>query len=438
MRAIIYPQQAKPLKGALTPPSSKNYSTRFLLATALFAQGKSTLLHPAESEDFQAILNAAKQLGAKIARQHNALAVQGVGGQLTQPRTPIDVGNAGTVLRLLLGAVSSTLPKAEFTTSYWKSLGTRPNQDLLDALSQLGVKSESNQGKLPITIYGGKGRLHGGKVVVSGEVSSQYASSILFLAPLVGEAVQLEVTGKIKSKPAIRTTLDVMKKCGVRVQANEDLSKFAVPSPQKYRAGNYEIPGDFPSASYLLSAAAITKSDVTIKRLYKSEQGEAAIIPVLKKMGADISYNEKTGIARIRGGRQLKAIEFDGDLATDAVLAMAAAAVFAKGTSRFYNVENLRYKECDRIYDFCAELTKAGANVEPRPAEIIVRGTPEGVKGGCAIDSHHDHRVIMALSICALRAKAPITINDAHHVAKSYPNFFKHLKKLGAKIVIEK
>src|SRR5690606_10012945 len=130
---------------------------------------------------------------------------------------------------------------------------------------------------------------------------------------------------------------------------------------------------------------------------------------------------------------KLKAVEFDGDHATDAVLAMVAAAVFAEGTSRFYNVENLRYKECDRITDYLNELRKAGANVEERLAEIIVHGKPEGVEGGVEINAHYDHRVIMALTIVGLRANKPILIKDAHHVAKSYPIFFDHLTALGAK-----
>ncbi len=438
MQATIFPQSpSKPLHGTITPPSSKNYSARFLLATALLAKGKSTLLCPAESDDFNAMLSACKQLGAKITKKKNCLEVIGVGGKLKQPAKPINVGNAGTVLRLLLG-VCATMPKVSFITTYWDSLGTRPNQDLLDALAQLGVKSESREGKLPITLHGGPGKLHGGTVTVSGEVSSQYASSLLFLAPLIGEGVEIRVSGNLKSKPAVRTTLDVLAKCGVKVRASHSLDNFKINAGQECKAGGYEIPGDFPSASYVMGAAAVAKSHVKINRLFKSEQGEAAIISVLQKMGADLKYDEKTGVAEIRGGKALKAIEFDGDKATDAVLAMAVTAVFAKGTSRFYNVENLRYKECDRIYDFCAELAKAGATVEPKPSEIIVRGKPEGIPGGTTINAHHDHRIIMALTICALRAEKPITITDAQHVAKSYPNFFSDLKKLGAKIVLEK
>ncbi|MFQ5406756.1 MAG: 3-phosphoshikimate 1-carboxyvinyltransferase, partial [Candidatus Micrarchaeia archaeon] len=376
--------------------------------------------------------------GARIQRSKNALQVVGVGGKLKQPttRNAINVGNAGAVLRLLL-ATCSLLEKCSFTTNNWKSLGTRPNRDLLTALSQLGVKSTSRHGRLPITVYGGPKRLHGGKIKVSGETSSQYVSALLFLSPLIGEKTDIKVTGNLKSRPAVKTTLDVMKKLGVNVKASKNLTNFEL-KPQKYKTGKFEVPGDFPSAAALLCAAAVTKSNVTLKRMFESKQGESKVVDVLKKMGANISYNKKKGLVQIKGGKQLKCVTFDGDEATDAVLAMVAASVFAKGKSRFYNIENIRFKESDRIFDFCKELKKTGANVSPKKSEIIIRGKPEGVKGGCTINAHHDHRIIMALTIVGLRAKKTITIKNIEHVAKSYPNFFTDMKKLGAKIKLSK
>ncbi|MNW60512.1 3-phosphoshikimate 1-carboxyvinyltransferase [compost metagenome] len=113
---------------------------------------------------------------------------------------------------------------------------------------------------------------------------------------------------------------------------------------------------------------------------------------------------------------------------------MVAAAVFADGTSRFYNVENLRYKECDRITDYLNELRKAGANVEEKQSEIIVHGRPNGLEGGATINAHYDHRVIMALTVVGLRCEQPLLIKDAHHVAKSYPQFFDHIAALGGNV----
>jgi 3-phosphoshikimate 1-carboxyvinyltransferase len=193
------------------------------------------------------------------------------------------------------------------------------------------------------------------------------------------------------------------------------------------------VQGDYPGSAAILAAAAVTHSDVKIFRLAEqSKQGERAVVDVLKAMGVNLTH--ENGIVHVLGNQQLIAGEFDGDHFTDAVLAMVAAAVFAEGTSRFYNVENLRFKECDRITDFVRELRKAGANVEETQSEIIVHGMPEGVEGGVDIDAHFDHRVIMALTVVGLRSKKGLVIHDAHHVAKSYPQYFRHLLAIGAQI----
>jgi 3-phosphoshikimate 1-carboxyvinyltransferase len=208
---------------------------------------------------------------------------------------------------------------------------------------------------------------------------------------------------------------------------------YQVPGKQRYKAGTYTVQGDYPGSAAILAAAAVTDSDVTIRGLpVDSKQGERAIVDVLRMM--DVPLTHEGDVVRVQGNRRLRAVEFDGDTATDAVLAMVAAAVFAEGTSRFYNVENLRYKECDRITDYLTELAKAGAAVEERRSEIIVHGRPEGLDGGVEIDAHYDHRVIMALTVVGLRARQPIRIRDAHHVAKSYPQYFDHLRQLGASV----
>jgi 3-phosphoshikimate 1-carboxyvinyltransferase len=237
----------------------------------------------------------------------------------------------------------------------------------------------------------------------------------------------------LKSKVVVGQTLEVLEQAGIVIHADEDYMRFRVPGGQSYAAKTYSVQGDYPGSAAILAAAAVTESDVIVHRLEeKSKQGERAVVDVLKMM--EVPLTHENGIVHVKGNGKLKAVEFDGDHATDAVLAMVAAAVFAEGTSRFYNVENLRYKECDRITDYLNELRKAGANVEERQAEIIVHGRPEGVEGGVEINAHYDHRVIMALTIVGLRAKQPIRIRDAHHVAKSYPIYFDHLKALGANV----
>ncbi|WP_411343109.1 3-phosphoshikimate 1-carboxyvinyltransferase [Paenibacillus sp. WLX1005] len=416
------------LKGEIGALSSKNYTTRYLLVAAL-ADGTSTIHFPAHSEDSDAMRRCIRDLGAVLEEDDEKIVITGFG---SKPRDvkELNVGNAGAVLRFLM-AIAALCPDVTFVNTYPDSLGKRPHDDLIESLGQLGVQVEHQNGRLPITIRGGQPK--GGKLTVSGSVSSQYLSALLFLTPLLEEDSEITVLNDLKSKVVVGQTLEVLAQAGIVIEASDDLMHYRVRGRQQYKAQEYTVQGDYPGSAAVLAAAAVTTSDVIIHRLpVESKQGEKAVVDVLQMMQVPLTHDND--IVHVKGNATLKAVEFDGDAATDAVLAMVAAAVFAEGTSRFYNVENLRYKECDRITDYLNELRKAGANVEERQAEIIVHGRPEGVEGGVTIDAHYDHRVIMALSIVGLRAKAPIRIQDAHHVAKSYPQYFDHIAALGAKV----
>lgn len=416
------------LQGEIQALSSKNYTTRYLLVAAL-AEGISTIRYPAHSEDGEAMRRCIRDLGAIVEEDGDQIVITGF-GRHPRPVKELNVGNAGAVLRFVL-SVATLLPEVTFVNAYPQSLGRRPHDDLITALKGMGVEIEHDDGKLPITVRGGNPK--GGKIQVSGSVSSQFLSSLLFLTPLLDEDSEIEVLHDLKSKVVIGQTLEVLAQAGIVVDASDDLMHYRVPGRQKYRAQTYTVQGDYPGSAAILAAAAVTQSDVKLHRLMEdSKQGERAVVDVLRAMNVPLTH--KDGIVSVKGNGRLTAGEFDGDEFTDGVLAMVAASVFAEGTSRFYNVENLRFKECDRITDYLTELRKAGARVEEKRDEIIVHGRPEGVEGGVEVDAHFDHRVIMALTVVGLRAKQPIRIRDAHHVAKSYPQYFDHLKALGAQV----
>jgi 3-phosphoshikimate 1-carboxyvinyltransferase len=426
MKAIVKPTPQ--LRGDIQALSSKNYTTRYMLVAAL-AEGTSVIRFPAHSEDSDAMRRCLRDLGAELTETDTEMTIVGF-GRHPKHVSELNVGNAGAVLRFLM-SIAAFNPDVLFVNTYPQSLGKRPHDDLIVALEQMNVRVEHNEGKLPIRIVGGAPK--GGKIVVSGEVSSQYLSSLLFMTPLLDEDTEITVTGDLKSKVVVGQTLEVIAQAGVVIDASEDYTTFKIKGGQKYVAQTYEVQGDYPGSAAVLAAAAVTESDVILRGLSEtSKQGERAVIDVLKAMQVDLTH--ENGVVHVRGGKPMQAVEFDGDTFTDAVLAMVAAAVFAEGTSRFYNVENLRYKECDRITDYLNELRKAGANVEERQAEIIVHGRPEGVEGGVEIEAHYDHRVIMALTVVGLRSKHGVVIKDAHHVAKSYPQYFDHLRALGAQV----
>lgn len=429
MDAVIHPSPH--LRGRVEPPSSKNYTARCLLASAL-AEGTSRVLRPAVSDDAEAMRRCLGDLGAAIREVPGGLEVVGFGRSPRDGQT-LNPANAGAVARFLM-AIAALTRQTRFVTDFTDSLGRRPHADLLRALEQLGciTESEGVEGRLPIVIRGGPGRLHGGRVAVSGALSSQYLSALLFLAPLIGEDVEIEVVQGLKSRPLIRTTLEVLAQAGIQVESSGDLLHHRIRAGQAYRAREWTVNGDWPGASALLAAAAVTDGEVEIANLHDDEQGERRAVDVLRAMGAPLEW--RPPVVTKRGHAPLRAVEVDGDQMTDAVLALAAAAALAEGTSRFVNVENLRHKECDRITDFLAALRELGVRGEENRSELLIHGQPGGYPGGVTVGGRGDHRVIMALAIVALRCRAPVTIAGAEHVAKSYPGFFEDLRRLGAAI----
>ena len=432
----LYIAPAQRIYGDPVLPSSKYYTLRYLLAATL-AHGESTVSFPAASDDSDALFRGCRALGAELTwrdEQQQVLCIHGVGRpHRTEPVT-IDAGNAGAVLRLLLG-VGAFLPEVTFLTGYPQSLGKRPNRELLEALSSLGAICEGTgpEGYLPVTIRGG--HLHGGKVTISGARSSQYLSSLLFLAPLLGESLEILVVDDLKSRAMVQVTLNVLREAGIIVGHDETWRHFFIDGGQAYQPRDYIVPGDYPSAAALLSACAVTTdpaSEVRLTRLRPGEEDGEALLDALKAMDTDLHINGEN--VTLHGGRRVRGIKMNGDRAIDCVPVLVALACFAGGESIFYNIENLHYKESDRIDDLCLELRRAGCAVTPRRDAIIVQGQPQGIEGGVVVDGHNDHRLLMALAIVALRSRRGLTLSGVEHISKSYPHFFEDLQRLGVRI----
>ena len=444
MTQLTYPLQtvrihpSGPLRGTIAPPSSKYHTLRYILA-AFLAPGVSTVNYPAISDDTEVLLNACIQLGAKITTTRQAdgrhvLTIEGTGGNIDVPLNGLlDVGNAGAVLRLLLGIGALSPETITFTTPYPASLGRRPNADLLHALSQLGVsiESETKEGTLPVSIRGGN--LRGGKVSISGKNSSQYISSLLFLAPLLPEGLEITIVDGLTSASFIDLTIRILEEAGIKVITREQHRQYVVPGGQPYQPKAYTIPGDYPSAAALIAAVALAKGEITIMNLPPGDTDGESILRGFGKMSVQIERIGNTISAHVPAS--LRGISLDGNLTIDSVPVIAAAACFAQSLSRIYNVANLRLKESDRINDLAAELNKVGCRVTPLPDALDISPPgAEGVHGGVQVDGHADHRLIQALAIVGLGSQQPVTIEYAGHIGKSYPAFFDDLIALGANI----
>ncbi len=433
----------------LRTPGAKYYTLRYLLA-ALLADGVSRVRNPARSDDTRVLLAALRALGADVAEENAegtdgadgadgadddgawTLRIAGTGGRVRQPPgKTLPVGNAGAVLRMLLG-IGALLPEITFTTDHPQSLGRRPNADLLAALTQLGVQSEANgpAGLLPITLRGGPPA--GGAVTVSGARSSQYLSALLYLAPLLADGLRITVSDGLRSTDMARATLRVLGESGISVVAADDLRAFTIAGGQTYRAHDVTIPGDVPSAAALAVAALLMDQPARLVGLDGAQPEMAPLMVALAGLGASVTLGD--GALSVNGNGPLRGIRLDGDPLIDSVPVLVAAACFAEGESRFENVAHLRLKESDRIGDLCAELRRAGCDVQPLDDGILVRGQPAGVAGGVTVDAHDDHRLAQALALVAPRSRDGLTITGADSVAKSYPTFFEDLRRLGADV----
>ena len=436
----------QPAPVTLRTPGAKYYTLRYLLA-ALLADGVSRVRNPARSDDTRVLLAALRALGADVTEEKAegtdgtdgadddgawTLRIAGTGGRVRQPPgNTLPVGNAGAVLRMLLG-IGALLPEITFTTDHPQSLGRRPNADLLAALTQLGVQSEANgpAGLLPITLRGGPPA--GGAVTVSGARSSQYLSALLYLAPLLADGLRITLSDGLRSADMARATLRVLGESGISVVAADDLHAFTIAGRQAYRAHDVTIPGDVPSAAALAVAALLLNQPARLVGLDGAQTEMAPLMATLEGLGASVTLGDVA--LGVTGNGPLRGIRLDGDPLIDSVPVLVAAACFAEGESRFENVAHLRLKESDRIGDLCMELGRAGCDVAPLDDGILVRGQPAGVAGGVTVDAHDDHRLAQVLALVALRSREGLTITGADSVAKSYPAFFADLRRLGVEV----
>jgi 3-phosphoshikimate 1-carboxyvinyltransferase len=442
-------EQASEIKGVVKAPPSKSYTHRALMVACL-AEGESHLQDPLYSADTMATLQACQALGCEVEVEDDQCTVQGTGGYLKTPSNVLDLKNSGTTLRFLTTMASLT-PGCTVLTGD-DSLRGRPMQDLLDALSMLGVKAYStrNNGLPPMVITSG---FPGGESEIKGDVSSQYISSILLSAPYAQNPVDLQVVGDFKSRPYVEMTLDIMDKFGVKCQQGTG-NQFHQ-DKQTYQAQDYTIEGDYSSASYLLGAAAILEGEVTVQNLFKdSKQGDKIIVDILKSMGANISAKEDQvtvkgtlgqdiiakSIKDMPAGKitrdllvtsNLQGIEVNLENSPDLLPTVAALAAVARGTSHIIGVEHARFKETDRVHTMALELSKLGVQLKEEPDGLIIQG---GARGG-VVESHGDHRLVMALTLVGLlTGEVCIKDADAHQV--SFPNFPRVMMGLGCPMKI--
>ena len=255
----------------------------------------------------------------------------------------------------------------------------------------------------------------------------------MFACPLATAETQIDVTPPLESKGYVKMTQTVLAEHGAEVSISENYDRLRIPPNQKYKPCNHRVPGDFSSSAFLLAAAAITRSEVKIQNLdFEREQGDKAILDILKRMGVQGKVCSQS--VEIEGkGNLLKAVDVDARNIPDLVPVCAVLACYAKGTSKIHDAHRLRYKESNRLFTLFLELKKMGAHISMEGDNLTIEG-PSPLHGD-VIDPHNDHRIAMACAIAALGATGETRIQDAECVRKSYPHFFSDLRLLGVNVV---
>jgi 3-phosphoshikimate 1-carboxyvinyltransferase len=350
--------------------------------------------------------------------------IGGRGGQFADGDIALYTGQSAVSTRLLL-AMAALRPGLT-TLDGHVSMRARPNKPLVDALRQLGAKLEStNDGYLPTTVTGTTGLA--GPVQVPSDISSQYLTSLLIIAPLLPGGLTVKVAGKLTSKPYVDLTLDEMAKFGVQVD-NHDYSELRV-APQAYRARELSVEGDASAASYFAALATLHGGRVKLQNLGRStRQGDYAFFKLCEVLGATVERAEHQ--TEIRGGTgPLGSFSGDVDMTSmpDVAPTLMMMAPFLPTATRITGLATLRVKECDRIAAPARELRKLGIGVEEGPD--FIRIEPLGAaararQGAVDIETYHDHRIAMSFGV--LGSKLPgLRILDPGCVAKTYPNYWK-------------
>jgi len=426
-------------------PASKSVSHRAMICAAL-ARGTSLVSRALESDDLIRTRQCLAAAGAAFEQTSEGWRVTGIGGQ---PRggtlSPADcnVGESGTTCRLLTAVLAAG--KGMFLVHGEGRMHARPIGQLTGALAPLGPRFDwQGQPGYPPFVIRTEG-LSGGGTAIALDESSQYLSGILLAAPLAAGPLTVGVAGeKVVSWPYVSLTLMAMADFGADVEvktlegdewvstAFTDVTsvtpgriRFEV-KPGQYRARPYVVEADWSNASYFLAAGAVGPRPVRVMGLRRdSLQGDRAILDILARMGASVSWGE-SGVTV--SGNGLVGVELDMGSCPDLVPTVCAVAARTAGSTTIRNVAHLRIKESDRLAACAQELRKAGATVETFADGLTVTPGPSPSGRSIEFNTYDDHRMAMSMSLFEL-AGVDVRLDNPGCVAKSFPGFFEQWRR---------
>ncbi len=417
--------------GTLRVPGDKSISHRVAMLAAM-ACGTSEVDGFLCSEDCLNTLAAMETLGAGIRREGGRVFIRGTGGKLHSPGKVLDMGNSGTGIRLLTGLLAGQPVQAELTGDV--SLRSRPMTRIQQPLVEMGACIElcGERGCAPIRVSGKPLQPICYRLPMA---SAQVKSAVLLAALAVnGETTVIE---PLKTRDHTERLLQAM---GIPVEVDGLTLRLhsAGIDALALKAGHWVIPGDFSSAAFWVTAAAMADGTETVIEGVGLNPRRTALLDVLRRMGADIRCVpdagsqawEMTGSVIVRGCG-LKGCEVGGDEIPnliDELPLVAVAGAVAAGVTTVRDAQELRVKESDRIAAICRNLIRMGVDAVETADGFVVRGGP--VAGNAVLKSYGDHRIVMAMAVLTLRAQMAVEIRDTGCVATSYPMFWDDLNRM--------
>lgn len=411
----------EPIDATVRLPGSKSITIRALTAAAL-ASGRSHIYGGLDADDSAAMIGVLRELGISTEEGLEPWAVDGRGGYLNAESGTVDARESGLTARIALALAAFT--ETSTTVTARGRLLQRPIDALVDVLQHQGVSVHTSNGFLPATVSG-QGGLWGGDITVDCSKSSQFATAVLLVSPLMTEPARVRLSGLAGSSGYLDSTLEVMEAFGAKVERT--ITGFET-SPTGYSPADYLVEPDASAAVYPMAAAAITGGRVRLPGLRLStSQPDIAISRHLSAMGCAVADTDD-GLM-VSGPDQLQPISADLSDAPDGALGLAVVCAFAGGPSRLSGLHSLKYKESDRLDALAQGLRHIGADVDLEEHSLVIR--PGNPRSGI-IDPHGDHRIAMSLAIAGLRVR-DIEIQSPDVVAKTWPGFWDMLAELGRK-----
>lgn len=427
---------AGPLRGSLRPPADKSISHRAALIAAM-GEGTTHIHGYLDGEDTLSTLKAVEALGAEVSTERNpgegalnppglTASIDGVGLRGARAAT-IDVGNAGTLLRLLPGWLAGQVG-GEWTLDGDDSIRRRPVDRIADPLRMMGAELSARDDRLPPLRVSGA-PLHG--ITYEMPIASAQVKSCLLFAGLLAKGE----TAVIESHPSRDHTERMLAAAGAEIHTVD--GTVTVQPLERLDPGAIVVPADVSSAAFFLVAATLVAGSEVVLEGIGVNPTRTGLLAILERMGAEIKVEprgeaggEPVADLRVRPA-ELRGTEVGGaevPLAIDELPLVALAACFAAGTTTIRDAEELRRKESDRVETVCAALTALGGAVEPTADGMVVSGSG-GLRGG-TISSHGDHRIAMLGAVAGLASREGVAVEGMEAAAVSYPGFERDLASL--------